>query len=219
MTKAESASRSESNKRGRPVLEFRFQFVDGSTESFVQYNKEQAERTRSAINFGNLFNQLRIVVADDYSKSVFVCEHINRLDLIFEDSGFSRIPADHSDLVELTEEEFKRHVSLDQPARLPRRDQERPVGDPLVSFLKLRFLGGVSVYLMDEIVVKLPADSQVYMQRLLSKQSFAVRLREGGQGFLNLRNLVSFASYPGVSKVPDDSWIADPKRPPARRDS
>jgi hypothetical protein len=140
----------------RPALEIRFRFVDGSKETFIQTDVEVAEELRHQINLSSLFRQSRIVVADDYSKSVFVCSEINRIDFVSDCLGFSRIPPDHADLVELTEAEFNRHVPLDQPDRLERRKKRRQVGDLLVSFLRLRMRGGSKIYLMNETVIKLP---------------------------------------------------------------
>jgi hypothetical protein len=158
-----------------------------------------------------LFSQSRVVVADDYSKSVFVCSQINRIDFVYDGDGFAHIPYDHADLVELTEAEFRKHVSQKNPARLQKRKQRRRVGDLLVSFLNLRMRGGRHVYLMNETLVKLPADSQSYMQRLLSKGTFVIRLAGGGQSYLNLANLISYSVYPGVAEVPADTWMAQPK--------
>jgi hypothetical protein len=39
-----------------------------------------------------------------------------------------------------------------------------------------------------------------------------IRLAEGGQGFLNLENLIGYTVYPGVGEVPADAWMAQPKR-------
>ena len=196
----------------RPALEIRIQFVDGSKETFIQAKAEAAELILHRLDLPLLFQQSRLVVADDYSKSVFVCSQINRIDFCFDDSGFSGIPSDYADLVELTEAEFRNRVPLNEPARLQRRDQGRQVGDLMVSFLDLRMSGGSRVYLMDEAVVKLPAESQSYMQRFLSKGVCGIRLAEGGQGFLNLENLIGYAVYPGVGEVPADAWMAQPKR-------
>ena len=195
----------------RPALEIRFHFVDGSMETFIQPNAEVAEGIRNQINLGSLFHQSRIVVADDYSKSVFVGSQINRIDLIFDGSGLSRIPPDHLDLVELTETEFHQCVPVNDPDLLPRREHEREVGDLLVSFLHLRMRGGSHVYLMNEIVVKLPAENQSFMQRLLSKGTYSIRIREGGHALLNLQNLIGYTVYPGVSELPRDTWMAQPK--------
>ena len=211
MITVETNTRAPAKSRSRPALEIRFHFVDGSTETFVQPDAEVAEGIRNQINLGNLFHQSRIVVADDYSKSVFVGSQINRIDLIFDGSGLSRIPPDHLDLVELTEAEFHQCVPVHDPALLPRRDHRRQVGDPLVSFLNLRMRGGSHVYLMNEIVVKLPAENQSFMQRLLSKGTYSIRIREGGHALLNLQNLIGYTVYPGVSELPADTWMAQPK--------
>ena len=93
--------------RSRPALEIRFHFVDGSEETFIQNDAERAEKLLRVINPAHLFYQSRIVVADDYSKSVFVCSQINRIDFVSQGDGFSHLPADHADLVELTEAEFR----------------------------------------------------------------------------------------------------------------
>ena len=82
--------------------------------------------------------------------------------------------------------------------------------DPLGSRVRMR--GGNHVYLMDEALIKVPAENQSYMQRLLSKGTLIIRLPQGGQGFLNLQNLIGYTAYPGAAEIPADSWIAQPKR-------
>src|SRR5216684_2327174 len=116
-------------------LAIRFQFVDGSVANFFQPKPEIAENIWRQLDAAHLFTRPRIVIADDYSKSVFVCSQINRIDFAFDGSDFSRIPKDHADLVELSEDEFHAHVPLEDPSRLERRVQPRRVGDLLVSFL------------------------------------------------------------------------------------
>ena len=211
MIAIETNTRSPESKSRRSALEIRFQFVDGSKETFIPANSEAAEALRDRINLANVFHQSRIVVADDYSKSVFVCSQINRVDFLFSGSGFSRIPPDHADLVELTEAEFDKWVPVNDPSLLQKRDHPGQVGDLLVSFLHLRMRGGSHVYLMNETVVKLPAESQSFMQRFLSKGTYGIRLREGGYGLLNLHNLIGYTVYPGVPELPADTWMAQPK--------
>ena len=126
------------SKQNEAPLEIRFQFVDGSATSFFQPDPEIAENIWSRINVAQLFTRPRIVVADDYSKSVFLSSQINRIDFVFDGSDFSQIPHDHADLVELSEAGFRARVHLEDPARLERRVQPRHVGDLLVSFLHLR---------------------------------------------------------------------------------
>src|SRR5438128_11118 len=189
-------------------LEIRFQFVDGSMTSFLQPDPKLAENIWRRINVSHLFTRPRIVVADDYSKSVLLSSQINRIDFLFEGSDFSQIPNDHADLVELSEEDFRALVPLEDPSRLERRVQPRQVGDLLVSFLHLRMRGGSHIYLMNETLVKLPVDNHSFMQRLLSGGNYSIRLQGGGQGFLNLSNLLGYTVYPGVPEIPSDSWIA-----------
>src|SRR6266850_3506075 len=107
MIAIETNTRSPRKTSSRPALEIRFRFMDGSSETFIQPNAEAAEVIRQRANSSSLFTQSRIVVADDYSKSVFVGAQINRVDLVFNGPEFSRIPTDYVDLVELTETEFR----------------------------------------------------------------------------------------------------------------
>jgi hypothetical protein len=202
-----------SRKRGgiQPALKIRFQFVDGSEETFFQPDKNRAEGILQQINPFHLFNQSRVVLADDYSKSVFVCARINRVDFVFKGDGFSHIPEDHADLVELSKAMFHKHVPLNNPSQLDRRAQHRQVGDLLVSFHNLKMRGGSHVYLMKETLVKLPAESQSYMQRFLSKGTLGVRLPGGGMSFLNLANLIGYTVYPGVAEIPSDAWMVQPQ--------
>jgi hypothetical protein len=211
MIALELNARSSKKRSRRPALEIRIHFADGSKESFVQADAEIAEGILQQIIPSHLFTQTRIVVADDYSKSVFVCSQINRIDFVNDGDGFAHIPDDHADIVELTEAEFRKHVPSNYSSRLQKRKQRRRAGDLLVSFLNLRMRGGSHVYLMNETVVKLPADSQSYMQRLLSKGTLSVRLAGGGESFLNLANLISYTVYPGVPEIPSDTWMAQPK--------
>jgi len=211
MIAIETNTRSPRKTNSRPALEIRFHFVDGSKKTFITANSEAAEAIRDPINLANVFHQTRIVVADDYSKSVFVCSQINRVDFLFNGSGFSIIPPDHADLVELTKAEFDQCVPMNDPTLLQKRDHRRQVGDLLVSFLHLRLRGGSHVYLMNEIVVKLPAENHSFMQRLLSNGTYGIRLREGGYGLLNLQNLIGYTVYPGVPELPADTWMAQPR--------
>jgi len=210
MIAIETNTRCPESRSRRSALELRFYFVDGSKKTFTTANSEAAEAIRDRINLANVFHQSRIVVADDYSKSVFVCSQINRVDFLFNGSGFSRIPPDHADLVELTEAEFDQCVPVNDPTLLQKRDHPRQVGDLLVSFLHLRMTGGSHVYLMNEVVIKLPAENRSFMQRLLSKGTYGIRLRGGGYGLLNLQNLIGYTVYPGVPELPADTWMAQP---------
>src|SRR5258707_1791969 len=173
-----------------PPLEIRFQFVDGSMASFFQPDPEIGENIWSRIDVAHPFTRPRIVVADDYSKSVLLSSQINRIDFVFDGSDFSQLPDDHADLVELSEEEFRAHVPLQNPSRLERREQPRHIGDLLVSFLHLRMRGGSHIYLMNETLIKLPVDNHSFMARLLSGGAYSIRLQSGGHGVFDFVELV-----------------------------
>jgi hypothetical protein len=211
MMTIETNTRPPKRGRIRPALTIRLQFVDGTGETFTQPDRKAAEGILQQTSPFHLFTQSRIVLADDYSKSVFVCSQINRVDFFFKGDSFSHLPEDHADLVEITEAMFHQHVPLEDPSRLEKRAQHRTVGDLLVSFHNLRMRGGSHVYLMKETLVKLPAESQSYMQRYLSKNTLGIRLPCGGKSFLNLANLIGYSVYPGVPEVPSDTWMVQPQ--------
>ena len=195
----------------RPALEIRIQLVDGTNVSFVQTSARRAETIRRYAASTNIFAQPRLVLADDYSKSIFVCSEINRVDLLYNHFTEPQIPSDYLDLVELTESEFRSHVPLHDLSRLEKREQQRKVGDLMVSFLHMRMRGCGDIYLMNETIVKVHAESFSYMQHLLSRRHLGIRLPEGGQGFINLQNLIGYTAYPGVPEIPADSWMAQQK--------
>ncbi|HEX4647160.1 MAG TPA: hypothetical protein VH598_16270 [Verrucomicrobiae bacterium] len=199
-----------SKESRKPVFVIRVHLTDGSIESFAQTDKAEAEKLWQSIEPSRLFAQSRLVLAGEHSKSVFVTSQIVRVDLIRESNQCWDFPSGYSDVVELSEEEFRKNARLNQPERMAKRDQPTPVGDLLVSFLKLQFAGGTPLFLMIEISVKLPAENQSFMQFLLSKGQFHMRLRGGGVGIVNLANLLGYTVYPGVAQVPADTWFAEP---------
>ena len=157
-----------------------------------------------------LFARQRIVIGSEHSKTVFVSSEIIRLDFLHESFQCWEFPGGYSDVVELSEAEFRKHARLDQPALMARREQPTPTGDLLVSFLKLHMRGGRPLFVMIEAPVKLPAESQSFMHFMLSKGAVHMRLRGGGIGVLNLANLAAYTVYPGVAQIPADAWLAEP---------
>jgi hypothetical protein len=192
-----------------PPLLIRIHLADGTSESFVQHDEAQARKVCEKIDSTRLFMQPRLMVAGEHFKSVFVTDQVVRVD--FEHKAFDRweFPAGYADVVELSAKEFREHAHLDEPERMPKREECTPVGDLLVSFLDLRMAGGTHIYLMTEFPVKLPVDNQFFVRFLLSKVAFLARLTCGGFAFINLANLVSYNVYPGVPDVPADTWLAE----------
>src|SRR6059036_207769 len=194
----------------RPALTIRFHLTDGSVHSFVQNDAAAAQKLWEGVDPARLFARPRIVIGSDHSKAVFVSQEIIRVDFLRDGLQCWEFPGGYSDIVELSEEEFRTHAHLDEPALMAKREQPTPVGDLLVSFVRLHMRGGRPLFVMVEVPVKLPAESQSFMQFMLSKGSVHMRLRGGGIGILNLANLVAYAVYPGVAQIPADSWLAEP---------
>jgi len=193
----------------------RVHLTDGSTESFIEPDAAKAQKIWQAVDPARLFAQQRIVIAGAHSKSVFVCCEIVRIDFVQQGQSCWAFPEGYSDVVELTEADFREHAHLDQPELMPKREQPTPVGDLLVSFLKLQFRQNPPLYLMAEVSVKLPVENQSFMRFLLSKTGFHMRLCGGGIGVVNLANLAGYTVYPGVAQIPADAWIAEPVTSPS----
>ena len=194
----------------KAALTIRFHLTDGSVHSFTQTDTTIIEKLWDAIEPSRLFMHQRIVVGSEHSKSVFVSSEISRVDFLHHSFQCWQFPGGYSDIVELCEEEFRKHAHLDQPALMVKRDQPTPAGDLLVSFVKLHMRGGAPQFVMVEAPAKLPAESQSFMQFMLSKAAVHMRLRGGGIGVLNLANLAAYTVYPGVAQIPADAWLAEP---------
>lgn len=193
------------------ALTIRIYLTDGSIHSFVQPDQAAAEAIWDRIEPSRLFAHHRMVIGSEHSKAVFVSAETVRVDFVHKSLQCWEFPGGYSDIVELTEQEFLKNARLDDPKRMVRRDQPTPVGDLLVSFARLQMRGGRAVFVMIEVPVKLPAESQSFMNYMLSRSAVHMRLRGGGVGVLNLANLAGYTVYPGVAQLPSDSWLAEPE--------
>lgn len=196
--------------KSNPSLTVRFHLTDGSVHEFMQADAMINEKLWNEIEPWRLFARHRIVVGSEHSKSVFVTSEIIRVDLLHESFQCWEFPAGYSDIVELTEHEFRQHAHLDQRDLMLKRNEPTPPGDLLVSFIKVQMRGGHPLFIMVEVPAKLPVESQFFMQFMLSKGAVHMRLRGGGISVLNLANLAAFTVYPGVAQIPSDSWLAEP---------
>src|SRR5438477_13047343 len=203
----------------KPALTIRFHLTDGSVHSFVQADDTAARKLWDDVDPARLFARPRIVIGSQHSKAVFVSAATVRVDFLQDSFQCWEFPGGYSDIVELSEEEFRKHAHLDQPALMAKREQPTPTGDLLVSFVKLQMRGGRPLFAMVEIPVKLPAESQSFMQFMLSKAAVHMRLRGGGSGVLNLANLAAYTVYPGVAQIPADAWLAEPVPNPSHQNA
>ncbi|MGO8766461.1 MAG: hypothetical protein ACLQSR_15150 [Limisphaerales bacterium] len=194
----------------QPAFAIRVHLADGSVESFAPTSEAEAKKLWDQIEPSRLFAQPRLVLAGEHSQSVFVTAQILRVDFVQDTYECWKFPGGYSDVVELSEADFRKHTHLDQPELMVKRDQPTPVGDLLVSFLKLHITGAKPLYVMIEFPVGLPIENHSFMQFLLSKGGFHLRLRGGGFGVVNLAHLAGYTAYPGVAQVPIDTWHAEP---------
>lgn len=197
-------------KSRKPAFAIRVHLTDGSVESFAPPNEAEAQKLWDRIEPSRLFDQTRLVLAGKHFKSVFATAQILRVDFIQDTYECWRFPGGYSDVVELSEAEFKKLAHLDQPELMAKREEPTPVGDLLVSFLKLRLAGSKPLFLMIELPVKQPDENLSFMKFLLSKGGFHLRLRGGGIGVVNLSHLAGYTVYPGVQEVPIDTWLVEP---------
>src|SRR5262245_8530912 len=153
----------------KPPLTIRFHLTDGSVQSFAQSDAAINEKLWNDIEPLRLFAHQRIVIGSEHSKAVFVSSEIIRVDFHHDSFQCWKFPSGYSDIVELSEEEFRKHARLDEPARMAKRDQPTPPGDLIVSFVQMHMRGGRPLFVMIEILAKLPAESQSFMQYMLSK--------------------------------------------------
>jgi hypothetical protein len=193
---------------GTAYLELRFLLSDGSEEFFYQDTEVAAKRILDNLRPGQLFKQSRIMLAGTYSMTAFLPSHVSKIDFAAADFVCWAFPAGLSDIVELSESQFRERAGLDDRDRLEKRGQPRVPGDAFVAFMDLEMRSARHVYLMIEGAVELPAERFNRLQLLLSGVSLHLRLPQGGMALLNLANLVRFTVYPGPAESPTDAWPA-----------
>src|SRR5438128_5354514 len=142
-----------SKTKSKPVLTSRFHLTDGSVHSFAQSDDTLARKIWDGVDPARLFARPRIVIGSEHSKAVFVSAETVRVDFLQDSFQCWDFPGGYSDIVELSEEEFRKHARLDQPAQMTKREESTPVGDLLVSFVKLQMRGCRPLFVMIEISV------------------------------------------------------------------
>src|SRR4051812_20802410 len=141
-----------------PAMLIRVHLTDGSIQSFAQGDAATAEKIWKTVDPKRLFAHERLVIAATHSKSVFVCAEIVRIDFIQESYTNWEFPEGYSDVVELSEADFRKYAHLDHPELMPKRTEPTPAGNLLVSFVKLLFKSSPPIFLMSEFSVKLPVE-------------------------------------------------------------
>src|SRR4026209_2475531 len=107
----------------KPPLTIRLHLTDGSVHSFTQADAAINEKLWDAIQPSRLFMHQRIVVGSEHSKSVFVAAEIIRVDFLHHSFQCWEFPRGYSDIVELSEAEFRSHAHVGEPLLMPKRDR------------------------------------------------------------------------------------------------
>ena len=181
---------------------------EGSVETFFQDNPALAARILKGIQPAKVFAADIITIAGDYSLTTFVASRVNRIDLVTEDLLPRKYPTDILDVVELSEDEFRKRSHLDDPARLPRRRSPKQTGELAVVFVEVEMTGGIRIFLAAKIKVPLEAERLHRLHLLFSAPAVHFRLRPAGTALLNLKNLVRTTFHPGPDITPIDAWPA-----------
>lgn len=195
-------------KHDKSLLAIHIHAASGSVKTFAQNDQALASRIIAGLNPARLFSSGRITIAGEYSLTAFVASRVTRIDFISEGFACWEFPADISDVVELSEEEFHQRLHQDGTVQLEKREKPQTPGDFAVRFLHVEMLGGQQIFLAIEIVVELPAERLNGIHFLLSAPAVHFRLRQGGVGVLNPANMVGFTTYPGPDRTPADAWPA-----------
>ena len=190
------------------TLEIRIHGADGQSETFVQDDTVIADAILKNAQPGRLFGLEKIVIAGTHSLTAFVPAKVLRIDFVQEGLACWAFPTGIIDAIELSENEFRSKVHLDDLDNLQKRAQVRTPGDFAVGFLDIEMLGGGHIFLGVEFVVGLPLEQLQRLNLLLSTPSVHFRLREGGFAALNLAHLVRFTVYPGPPQAPANAWPA-----------
>jgi len=195
-------------KNTKSHLKIRIHGASGSLKIFAQNDDTLASRILDGLHPVQLFSKGKITIAGEYSLTAYVASQVTRIDFISEEFACWEFPADISDVVELSKEEFDHRLHQNGSGQMEKREKPQTPGDFAVRFLHVEMLGGQQIFLAIEIVVGLPAERLNKIHFLLSAQALHFRMRQGGVGVLNLANMVRFTTYPGPDRTPADAWPA-----------
>jgi hypothetical protein len=192
-------------------MEIRIHTQTGSVETFFQDNPGLVAPILKGIQSTKVFATNVITIAGDYSLTTFAASQVNRVDLIGEDLPLWEYPDDILGVVEMSEDEFREHSHLNDPARLERRRSPRKAGESAGVFAEVEMAGGTRIFLAAKIKVGLPVERLQRLRTLFFAAAVHFRMRQGGTAILNLKNLVRFTLNPGPDVTPVDAWPAHHK--------
>jgi len=189
-------------------LEIRIHPSNGGIQRFPQYDPQAIQQTLDRIQPERLFAQREIILATDYSQTVYPASAIARLDLVMD--GFPAWPFHRNvaDIIEITQSEFARGFA----SHLPRVEAD---GTTRV-FSEMELTNGQRLF--REVRLKpsranteaeqetLPDDQALFLHQLLSRHGLWCRLRGGGAVLINPAHLVRMTFYRGPGTIPPNAW-------------
>ncbi len=162
--------------------------IDGSARSFVLSEPDLINHTITELHSGTLFNQDRIIIADEDSQASFLPPRITRIDLLTDVVTVWDFPFVFGALIELSEGEFLDGVrSLSDLSDFQTRTR---------LFLDTEAVSGQRTCLWMDIVAGFPAARMAEVYSLFNERQLIFGLREGGVGILNPANVARFAVFP-----------------------
>jgi hypothetical protein len=189
-------------------MEIRIHSESNSVATFFQDNPAVVSAIVKNIQSTKIFSGNILTIAGEYSLTSFATARVTRIDLVAQDLPLWKQPEDILDVVELSEEEFRKRSHLDEPSRLERRRTPKQTGQFALVFVALEMTGGTQIFLAAKIRVGLPAERLQRLRTLFSSTAVHFRARGGGTAFVNLKNLVRFTLNPGPDVTPSDAWPA-----------
>ena len=189
-------------------LEIRIHTQFGAVQTFFQDNPAVTAKLLKTLHPARMFSDDLLTIAGEYSLTVFDASKISRVDFLTEEIVPWKYPSDISDVIELSEEQFRERSHLNDPARLERRRSPKQAGESAAVFADVEMTGGMRIFLSARIKVGLPTERPQRLRALFSAPAVHFRNPAGGTSVLNLKNLVRFTLNPGPDVTPSDAWPA-----------
>lgn len=162
--------------------------IDGSTKHFCHSEQGALNQMIAELHSGHLFNQDRIIFADEDLQMSFFPPRVTRVDLITDRATVWDFPFAFGALYELAEDEFADGL------RAFCESPDSRSGSRI--FFEIEMVGEKRTCLEMEIVSGFPAARLAKIFSLFNGRQLIFGLLAGGVGVLNLSNVARFAIHP-----------------------
>ncbi len=188
-------------------LEIHVHSVDGHMAAFVQQGAEAVQKLIAQMQPGRVFRQPFLAVAGQGSLSVFPAATVVRVDLVMR--GFPDWPfhLGFRDAMELSEDEFRERISLNDCSREPLRG-------PAPIYADIEMTNGEGLYLQMEVDDRdepvMQVEFGMLIERFLSASSLHARRVGGGALVINPAQILRVQLRPAPPHPPLNAWSAEP---------